>query len=298
MRSSKMNLHFRGNDRWWDDIKKYNKENAPNYIFATDNKEVNTGSFDASGVAKWMLYMYSDGTLNTYMTGGCRAVSIEDCSPSAFNSALNSYMALRNYTAHSSADAEDLDTEDLFEPGLPGLLADGTPVLLGPGRSPGPHAACPGRNCRGTWPDNRTPRRIRPGVPSGQAMAGGSQIHTGNSCRQGRKISCFAPSLYGEGLPFPLKAATLLPPFLVGPWSARSTHRRSSPAKSGPRSPASMSTSVPKCQEQNWSRAFCTALQGPIPPKELPEMDYASRQPFLKGYSIHERKWRQDQKGA
>lgn len=78
-----------GNDRWWDDIKKYNKENAPNYIFATDNKEVNTGSFDASGVAKWMLYMYSDGTLNTYLTGGCRAVSIEDCSPSAFNSALN-----------------------------------------------------------------------------------------------------------------------------------------------------------------------------------------------------------------
>lgn len=71
-----------GNDRWWDDIKKYNKENAPNYIFATDNKEVNTGSFDASGVAKWMLYMYSDGTLNTYLTGGCRAVSIEDCSPS------------------------------------------------------------------------------------------------------------------------------------------------------------------------------------------------------------------------
>lgn len=56
-----------GNDRWWDDIKKYNKENAPNYIFATDNKEVNTGSFDASGVAKWMLYMYSDGTLNTYL---------------------------------------------------------------------------------------------------------------------------------------------------------------------------------------------------------------------------------------
>lgn len=103
-----------GNDRWWDDIKKYNKENAPNYIFATDNKEVNTGSFDASGVAKWMLYMYSDGTLNTYLTGGCRAVSIEDCSPSAFNSALNSYMALRNYTAHSSADAEDLDTEDLL----------------------------------------------------------------------------------------------------------------------------------------------------------------------------------------
>lgn len=33
-----------GNDRWWDDIKKYNKENAPNYIFATDNKEVNTAA--------------------------------------------------------------------------------------------------------------------------------------------------------------------------------------------------------------------------------------------------------------
>lgn len=192
-----------GNDRWWDDIKKYNKENAPNYIFATDNKEVNTGSFDASGVAKWMLYMYSDGTLNTYLTGGCRAVSIEDCSPSAFNSALNSYMALRNYTAHSSADAEDLDTEDLLNLACLACWLTAHLYCSAQDEALAHMRACPGRNCRGTWPDNRTPRRIRPGVPSGQAMAGGSQIHTGNSCRQGRKISCFAPSLLRRGAAFP-----------------------------------------------------------------------------------------------
>ena len=100
--------------RWWSDIKKYNSKNAPNSIIATDNKEIDTGSFDASGVAKWMLYMYTDGTLNTYLTGGCKAVSIKDCSPSAFNSALNSYMALRNYTAHAGPNEENLDTEDFL----------------------------------------------------------------------------------------------------------------------------------------------------------------------------------------
>lgn len=192
-----------GNDRWWDDIKKYNKENAPNYIFATDNKEVNTGSFDASGVAKWMLYMYSDGTLNTYLTGGCRAVSIEDCSPSAFNSALNSYMALRNYTAHSSADAEDLDTEDLLN--LACLACWLTAHLYCSAQD---EALAHMRHVRDEIAEELG-RTIEPhdeydlAFHQAKPMAGGSQIHTGNSCRQGRKISCFAPSLLRRGAAFP-----------------------------------------------------------------------------------------------
>lgn len=88
-----------------------------------------------------------------------------------------------------------------------------------------------------------------------------------------------AITLTARGCLSPLKAATLLPPFWSARGSARSTHRRFSPAKSGPRSPASMSTFAPKCQVQSWSRAFCTVLQGPIPQKNCRKwtMQAASR---------------------
>lgn len=88
-----------------------------------------------------------------------------------------------------------------------------------------------------------------------------------------------AITLTARGCLSPLKAATLLPPFWSARGSARSTHRRFSPAKSGPRSPASMSTFAPKCQVQSWSRAFCTVLQGPTPQKNCRKwtMQAASR---------------------
>lgn len=107
-------------------------------------------------------------------------------------------MALRNYTAHSSADAEDLDTEDLLN--LACLACWLTAHLYCSAQD---EALAHMRHVRDEIAEElgRTidPRRIRPGVPSGQAMAGGSQIHTGNSAAKGGRSHARAITLTARG---------------------------------------------------------------------------------------------------
>ncbi len=271
-----------GNDRWWDDIKKYNKENAPNYIFATDNKEVNTGSFDASGVAKWMLYMYSDGTLNTYLTGGCRAVSIEDCSPSAFNSALNSYMALRNYTAHSSADAEDLDTEDLLN--LACLACWLTAHLYCSAQD---EALAHMRHVRDEIAEELG-RTIEPhdeydlAFHQAKPWLEDHKSTPGTAAAKGGRSHASRHHSYGEGLPFPFEGGDITAPFLVGPWERPLNAQAIFPSQIGAAFPREYEHLCPEMPGAELEQGLLHGATRAYPPKELPEMDYASRQPFLK----------------
>lgn len=271
-----------GNDRWWDDIKKYNKENAPNYIFATDNKEVNTGSFDASGVAKWMLYMYSDGTLNTYLTGGCRAVSIEDCSPSAFNSALNSYMALRNYTAHSSAGAEDLDTEDLLN--LACLACWLTAHLYCSAQD---EALAHMRHVRDEIAEELG-RTIEPhdeydlAFHQAKPWLEDHKSTPGTAAAKGGRSHASRHHSYGEGLPFPFEGGDITAPFLVGPWERPLNAQAIFPSQIGAAFPREYEHLCPEMPGAELEQGLLHGATRAYPPKELPEMDYASRQPFLK----------------
>lgn len=266
-----------GNDRWLDDIKKYNKENAPNYIFATDNKEVNTGSFDASGVAKWMLYMYSDGTLNTYLTGGCRAVSIEDCSPSAFNSALNSYMALRNYTAHSSADAEDLDTEDLLN--LACLACWLTAHLYCSAQD---EALAHMRHVRDEIAEELG-RTIEPhdeydlAFHQAKPWLEDHKSTPGTAAAKGGRSHASRHHSYGEGLPFPFEGGDITAPFLVGPWERPLNAQAIFPSQIGAAFPREYEHLCPEMPGAELEQGLLHGATRAYPPKELPEMDYASR---------------------
>lgn len=225
--------------RWWSDIKKYNSKNAPNSIIATDNKEIDTGSFDASGVAKWMLYMYTDGTLNTYLTGGCKAVSIKDCSPSAFNSALNSYMALRNYTAHAGPNEENLDTEDFLN--LACLVCWLTA-----------HLCCTAQQA---------------------ALAHMRQVRDEIAEEIGRKID---PR---DEYDIAFHQAT---PFPVGPWERPRNVQAIFPSQIGADFPRVYEHLCPDMPGAELAQGLLCDATGAYPPEELPEIDYASRQPFLK----------------
>lgn len=268
--------------RWWSDIKKYNSKNAPNSIIATDNKEIDTGSFDASGVAKWMLYMYTDGTLNTYLTGGCKAVSIKDCSPSAFNSALNSYMALRNYTAHAGPNEENLDTEDFLnlaclvcwltahlcctaqQAALAHLRQVRDEIAEEIGRKIDPrdeydiafHQAKP-------WLEEH---RSRPGTSGGK----GGRSRAAHGCS------------YGEGLPFPFENGDVATPFPVGPWERPRNVQAIFPSQIGADFPRVYEHLCPDMPGAELAQGLLCDATGAYPPEELPEIDYASRQPFLK----------------
>lgn len=268
--------------RWWSDIKKYNSKNAPNSIIATDNKEIDTGSFDASGVAKWMLYMYTDGTLNTYLTGGCKAVSIKDCSPSAFNSALNSYMALRNYTAHAGPNEENLDTEDFLnlaclvcwltahlcctaqQAALAHMRQVRDEIAEEIGRKIDPrdeydiafHQAKP-------WLEEH---RSRPGTSGGK----GGRSRAAHGCS------------YGEGLPFPFENGDVATPFPVGPWERPRNVQAIFPSQIGADFPRVYEHLCPDMPGAELAQGLLCDATGAYPPEELPEIDYASRQPFLK----------------
>lgn len=253
------------------------------YTFIFNMRNVGAGALYAKRGPFWHGgHMYSDGTLNTYLTGGCRAVSIEDCSPSAFNSALNSYMALRNYTAHSSADAEDLDTEDLLN--LACLACWLTAHLYCSAQD---EALAHMRHVRDEIAEELG-RTIEPhdeydlAFHQAKPWLEDHKSTPGTAAAKGGRSHASRHHSYGEGLPFPFEGGDITAPFLVGPWERPLNAQAIFPSQIGAAFPREYEHLCPEMPGAELEQGLLHGATRAYPPKELPEMDYASRQPFLK----------------
>lgn len=100
--------------RWWQDLARYEEENAGYSIIDTAGRAPTT-AFDHNGVAKWFLNMYNEqgDRINRYLYRQNSSNAYIQCDPEQYYYALCAYMELRN-TFLGHAGEEELSPELLL----------------------------------------------------------------------------------------------------------------------------------------------------------------------------------------
>lgn len=104
----------------------------------------------------------------------------------------------------------------------------------------------------------------------------------GTAAAKGGRSHASRHHSYGEGLPFPFEGGDITAPFLVGPWERPLNAQAIFPSQIGAAFPREYEHLCPEMPGAELEQGLLHGATRAYPPKELPEMDYASRQPFLK----------------